>query len=583
MDYDLSTGQKAPSIEWEAVKFVSDAGEETEAERGWLIVPERHASPSGKTIRLPVLRFRTSSKRPLPPIIYLAGGPGSAGLSSARRDQYFPIAMAMREIADVVFFDQRGTGASEPSLALKLTAGLPANESMNSEASRAALATGAAKAAAEIRSRGIDLSAYNTDESADDVDALRRALGVPKISLWGHSYGSHYAFAIIRRHEATLDKVIVGGVNGPDQRWRYPSDADSLFRRIDQIVAGTPKLARQIPSVTESLRKGFRLLTTSPVTATVDSTAVHVGAAELQTLIILQSGESDFVRRLPMIASMIEGGQVQSFAPAIKAALKSRPLGTAMTYSMHIASGVSPERLRGIEKERAASLLGDAINWPWNEPGFLNGWGVTDLGPAYRAPLSSKVPTLFLTGTLDGRTSFADAERVRRGFSRSAHVRIEGASHDFYGETPAIRDVMLAFLSGKPVTDTTIKIDVEFHGPDESALIAELTRLAGDGSEKLLARVREMSKPQAPGHLTSYVIDGVARALARADAKSPAVSGLLRLGTELFPRNPVMQMRLGQALLAANDRTGAAAAYRRALELNPMLRFAAVQLAKTSD
>ncbi|HWL40514.1 MAG TPA: alpha/beta fold hydrolase [Gemmatimonadaceae bacterium] len=572
--------RRVEPIEWESFTFTSDAGETTAAERGWLVVPERRGSPSGRTIRLPVLRFRTTAARPGTPIVFLAGGPGGSGLRSARRDQYFPVAMAMRELADVVFFDQRGTGTAEPSLVVQGTFALPAGEPLISPASRAAFAASASKAAAEIRSRGIDLAAYNTDESADDVDALRRALDAPRISLWGHSYGSHLAFAVVRRHEARLERIIVGGVNGPDQRWRYPSDGDELIERIDSAVALVPKLARQMPSVGGALRKGFESLAANPVIARVDSLSVLVGATELQTMIILQSGESDMIKRLPLIASMIERRQVGPFAAPIRAALKERPLGTAMTYAMHIASGVSPERRRRIEAERAGALFGDAINLPFSDEEFRKAWGVRDLGSAYRRAPRSSVPALFLTGTFDGRTSARDAEAVRAGFTNSAHILIAGASHDFYVETPAIRDAMIAFLRGERLRDGVIRLDVEFHGPDEPALVAELTGLAREGLAPLLARVREMARPESSEYLTSYVIEGVAGVLQRSDPKSPVALGLLRLGTEIFPRNAVLQMRLGRSLLAVEDRAGAATAYRRAVEINPMLRFASVQLAK---
>ena len=54
------------------------------------------------------------------------------------------------------------------------------------------------RCAAELRDKGIDLAAYNTEASADDLEDLRKALGAPKISLFGFSYGTHLALAAIR-------------------------------------------------------------------------------------------------------------------------------------------------------------------------------------------------------------------------------------------------------------------------------------------------------------------------------------------------------------------------------------------------
>lgn len=66
----------------------------------------------------------------------------------------------------------------------------------------------------EIRSRGINLAAYNTRESADDVNALRKALGIEKIILVAHSYGTHLGLAFIRRYGIHIERAIFGGVNG---------------------------------------------------------------------------------------------------------------------------------------------------------------------------------------------------------------------------------------------------------------------------------------------------------------------------------------------------------------------------------
>ena len=46
-------------------------------------------------------------------------------------------------------------------------------------------------AATYFRSQGVDIQAYNTIESAHDVDDLRKALGAEKLNLVGFSYGTH--------------------------------------------------------------------------------------------------------------------------------------------------------------------------------------------------------------------------------------------------------------------------------------------------------------------------------------------------------------------------------------------------------
>jgi pimeloyl-ACP methyl ester carboxylesterase len=571
--------QPAP-LEWTPTAFTSAAGERTEAETAWITVPERHANPGGPKVRLPLLRFRSRTPNPGPPIVYLAGGPGSSALNAATGIA-FPIAMQMREVADVVFFDQRGTGTAEPSLAITGTFELPLDVRVSSPEARAAIGARARRAAAEVRGRGVDLAAYNTVESADDVEAIRAALGAERITLWGHSYGSHLALAYVRRHGGHVHRMIVGGVNGPGQRWRSPGDGQALLERVDSAVRADPRLSPLVPDLVGTTRRVLARLDAEPARVSVDSQVVVIGGDEVRLLIALSGGELDFITRLPMLMAALDAGRYEAIAGGVVSGLKQRPLRTAMTYTMHLASGVSPERLRRIQAQVPGALLGDAINFPFSDPGFQAAWGVEDLGEAFRGPLRSRVPALFMSGRYDGRTSIDDAEEVRSGFPNSAHVVIDGVAHDFYGATPAIRDVMMRFLRGEPVRDTVIPVPLEFHGPDEPMLVAELQRVAREqGGAAAAGRLREMAAPGAPGYLSSYVVDGAAAGLLRADSASAAAIELLRAGAELFPRQPALQVRMGAALRAAGDRTGAADAYRRAVALNPMLRFAAVQLAR---
>jgi pimeloyl-ACP methyl ester carboxylesterase len=121
--------QQVPSISWEPLTFEAPVAGQTTGERGWLEVPVRHANPAGARIRLPVVRLRTTNPDPGPPVIFLAGGPGSAG-TRILMGSLAPNALRVRAFADVIAFDQRGTGASEPSLAVPGQFDLPSEVSV---------------------------------------------------------------------------------------------------------------------------------------------------------------------------------------------------------------------------------------------------------------------------------------------------------------------------------------------------------------------------------------------------------------------------------------------------------------------
>ena len=578
---NAQTAQAPQKLEWTPLTFTTDAGETTDAERAVITVPERHANPGGAAVRLPIIRFRSKAANPGAPIVYLSGGPGSSGLGAAKRDHAFPTAMALREVADVIFFDQRGTGSAEPSLGLDMRFDLASDEPIGSPKARAMFRTVADSAVKLIKARGVDLAAYNTRESADDVEAIRRAIGADKIALWGHSYGSHLGLAYIKQHGTHVSRAILGGINALDQRWRYPSEGQAWLESVDAATKQDPRLKTVMPDFIGTARRAIEKLETNPARVTVNGQTVLIGADEMRTLIVLQGGESDFVKRLPLIVANLDKGDVAQYAGAVRAVLRGRPLGTAMTYAMHISSGVSQNRLDRIAREAPGTILGDAINYPFSDNGFRSAWGVSDLGDSFRSPVVSSVPALFISGTLDGRTSIAAANEVRKNFRNNTQVILRGAAHDIYAETPALTELMTRFMRGDKLRNTTLEIPVEFHGPDEPALVQELHAIVlSKGAAAAIARAKELRAPGSGHDLTSYVMDNLAGILERTDKRPEDAIAILKGGTEMFPNTPVLFMRLGAALVNAGDKTGAAAAYRRAVQLNPLLRFGAVQLQK---
>jgi pimeloyl-ACP methyl ester carboxylesterase len=133
-----------------------------------------------------------------------------------------------------------------------------------------------------------------------------------------------------------------------------------------------------------------------------------------------------------------------------------REIGSAMSYMMDCASGQTAARRERIEREAKSTLLADFSNFPF--PDVCEEWKAPDLGDAFRAPLSSDVPVLFISGTLDARTPVSNAEEYRKGFTNSTHMVIEGAVHSdpLFLSSPKIKDGMMEFLRGQPVTVTRI-------------------------------------------------------------------------------------------------------------------------------
>lgn len=457
---------KAGDLTIEPYAFRTESGQVLDAELGRFPVPQNRSNPDSPVVTIAFVRFRSTSDATGPPIFYLVGGPGASGIDDARGNLYSTIE-ALRAAGDVILIDQRGTGMSTPDLAVHATTGVAVGDALGSAEASAALIDAYQKASSQLSAAGIDLPAYNTNENAEDLDALRIALGIERVRLWAHSYGTHLALAFIRRHEAAVDKVILGGINGPDHRWRLPADADRLFARLNLLLQADPRWAGRIPDLAALVRQVLSRLDEKPVAINVriasDKTVtVNIGKLDVQVFTALQLGDIDFIRAIPGLFYGMANNNFSTPA-AILLALKALEIGPAMRYTMHCASGVSAERLARIDTEKDTALLGDAVNFPFNNSRVCEAWRAGDLGPDFRAPVRSSVPALFVSATLDGRTSLEDAAEVRSGFPNSYSVVLENGSHGrIFSVSPELTRVMLDFLTDKTVSDQTISLPFSF-------------------------------------------------------------------------------------------------------------------------
>jgi pimeloyl-ACP methyl ester carboxylesterase len=460
----LSRAEAQTAIDWQPFTFTTPAGVVVAAERGTLDVPERRSRPGRRRIRLALLRLPATSSEPGPPIIWLAGGPGSSGIQTVIGNSY-PMFASLRAHGDVIALDQRGTGQTTPSLVLPGRLDLPPEEPVDAAAARARMVAVADAIRSSMASAGIDLSAYSTRESADDVDAVRQALGVERVVLVAHSYGTHLALAVIKRHGSHVSKAVLAGVNGLGDRWRDPLALDAWLARVDDAFQHGA-VGRDASELTTRLRRVLARLTREPERVIVGGAPVRLGASEVQALIALRSGDLEFVHDLPALIDALERREnLPRITAAVQQVLRQRPIGTAMTYAMHVASGVSAERRRQFDINARRSLFGDAINLGIGDPAFAAALGVADLGESFRAPFTSDVPVLIMSATLDGRTSEDDARAAGRQFANPVYVTLDGASHDFpFRQATAvlIRPIIARFLDGKPITTQRLQVPPTF-------------------------------------------------------------------------------------------------------------------------
>jgi proline iminopeptidase len=130
------------------------------------------------------------------PLVILHGGPG------ASHEYLLPYLIPLAKTNRLVFIDERGSGRST-----KLE----------------------------------EPSGYTVENMADDVEAVRRALGLGKISLLGHSYGGVLAQAYALKYQDNLTHLILAST------FHSTRQLNDVFKRM--IASMTPELRGRIESL----------------------------------------------------------------------------------------------------------------------------------------------------------------------------------------------------------------------------------------------------------------------------------------------------------------------------------------------
>jgi pimeloyl-ACP methyl ester carboxylesterase len=159
---------------------------------GTVSVPVDYRHPGAGTIRLAVSRSPATDPTGTPGmLVFNPGGPGQSG------DELLSLAVklvppAISRQFDIVSFDPRGTGASDPLRCGTSPSATTSLEPLPPAPGQPLPSTGffTAMAKACRTEAGSTVPFVDTVDTARDVDRLRQALGVSQISFYGISYGT---------------------------------------------------------------------------------------------------------------------------------------------------------------------------------------------------------------------------------------------------------------------------------------------------------------------------------------------------------------------------------------------------------
>jgi pimeloyl-ACP methyl ester carboxylesterase len=217
-------------------------------------------------------------------LFYLEGGPGGAAIDAITQLAGL-FAQAGRD-RDVVLVDQRGTGESRP---------LHCPEAQVPAADAPAVTAYLRRCFVRLPD---DVTLDSTGVAADDLDAVRRALGYHRIDLYGVSYGASLAQAFLAEHGSSVRTVTLDSGSLPGVRV-FQAEPRNAERALDRVLARCARERACGHAYPDPRRELNELLQRRPRSVTVETGRVLLTADDVASTIAALTESPDAAATVP--------------------------------------------------------------------------------------------------------------------------------------------------------------------------------------------------------------------------------------------------------------------------------------------
>lgn len=429
-----------------------------------LTVPIDRSGAVPGTVSLRIdLHQASSPKRP--PLVVLAG---NAGQSTTYGSDEWWIRQSLgveARFRDVVVIDPRGTGGSGVIRCRAL------------ERSLAAPTVASVEACA--KSLGPRRAFYSSVDQADDVEAVRQALGAPRIAIWGNSYGTFVAQAYARRYPDRVERLLLDSVVAPAGLDVFGRSSMRAVPRVAGAFCGS-----RCRDFTESAADDIARLASQVESRPLRGRLVGPSGKRLSLgidgrglLELATAGDLDPLTRAMLpgaVRGALEGDPVQLLRAKRWARRPQIPPGWLGAFSAgaYLATVCEDTVLPWGDDTPVAARLATAAALVDAQPAgafapfgprtvlesavidLCEGWPASHRPHSPPAPLPD-VPALVLSGNLDVRAPVADARAVAALMPQAQLLVVRNMGHGVldWGLSKCARRAASRFLAGGATGD----------------------------------------------------------------------------------------------------------------------------------
>lgn len=375
---------------------------------GYLVVPEDRKNNKSRKIKIPFVFLRKPGSAEKKEItLFTTGGPGYstiANIDSIAYDSGF------FKYGGFIVFDQRGTKRSSTCMDCpEIDTAIKISYKKNLPQKQLVLEA-VKKCREKFIAQGINLSAYNTIESAKDINDLRLALQLDSLNLVGISYSGGLMLTVAKNHpegvrSLVLNSPLPGYVNYEEHALFNINEAlEQVFENCQADSSGKA-IYKDLKS---RFRQYFSSITGKEFTVsylekgTKDSLKIKYGKSELLDVIINHMNTSQ-VKSVPFIMTQLINGKHNDYIREVMDGYFSgdHKLSRGMRYSVYCTEQIaySDEKLIHRQELVLPWLAGYAFNNV--DHAICDCWKVDPEPATVKSPVYSSIPVLISAGDID--------------------------------------------------------------------------------------------------------------------------------------------------------------------------------------